>query len=106
MPIDAPADRTLHQTLPGGRDLSLGAAGTDQGEQCVGVIAAIGNDVAALETLKQVRCGSQIVGLPCGQHDADWQAVFVNHRIDLGAQSSTRATDGVILTPFFPPAAC
>jgi hypothetical protein len=26
--------------------------------------------------------------------------------MDLGAQSSTRATDGVIVAPFLPPAAC
>jgi hypothetical protein len=26
--------------------------------------------------------------------------------VDLAGQSSTRATDGVIRTPFFPPAAC
>jgi hypothetical protein len=26
--------------------------------------------------------------------------------VDLGAQSSTRTADGVILAPFFPPLAC
>ena len=83
--IDLPIDRAVHQAIPGGWDLGLGAAGTDQSEQSVGVIAAIGNNVSALEAVKQVWCGSQVVCLPGGQHDAYWQPVFVNYRIYLGA---------------------
>jgi hypothetical protein len=32
--------------------------------------------------------------------------VSIDHGVDLGAQSSTRTADGVILAPFFPPPAC
>jgi hypothetical protein len=42
-----------------------------------------------------------------GREDqANGQSALVDDRIDLGAQSTTRATDGVIRTPFFAPAAC
>jgi hypothetical protein len=36
----------------------------------------------------------------------DRQAVLIDHGVDLGAQSATRTANGVILAPFFPPAAC
>jgi hypothetical protein len=62
--------------------------------------------MAALQPFEQMGCGAQIVGLPCGEHEPYRQTVLIDKRVDLGAQSSTRAADGVILTPFFPPAAC
>jgi hypothetical protein len=40
------------------------------------------------------------------QDDTDGQANRIYHGVDLGAQSSTRTTDGVIRAPFLPPAAC
>jgi hypothetical protein len=47
-----------------------------------------------------------IVRLPRGQNDADRQSIVAHDGVDLGAQSPTRETDGVILAPFLPPAAC
>jgi hypothetical protein len=84
----------------------LGAAGPDQFEQGVGVIASVGDDMAAFEAFEQARGGSQIMSLTRGQHEPHGQAFLIDDRIDLGAQSSTRTADGVILAPFFPPAAC
>jgi hypothetical protein len=46
------------------------------------------------------------VGLAGGEHQPQRQSVGADDGMDLGAQSSTRAADGVILAPFFPPAAC
>lgn len=40
------------------------------------------------------------------QQQFDGQAMLIDHCVDLGAQSSTRAADGVIRTPFVPPATC
>ena len=44
--------------------MSLGAAGPDHVQEGVGVIATIGDDVAALEPLQQKRRSTQIVSLP------------------------------------------
>ena len=104
--IDAPVDGTMHEPMTGRGNVGLGSAGADQFEQRIGVITAVGNDVAAFETFKQKRSGSQIVSLSRGQHQAHRQAVLIHEGIDLGAQSATRAADGVIFAPFLPPAAC
>ena len=106
LPIDAPIDRSADQPLAGGGNVGFGPAGSDQIEQRIGVIASVGNDVAALESRKQKRRRTQIVVLSSRQHEPDRQTVLIDQSIDLGAQSSTRTTDGVILAPFFPPAAC
>ncbi len=104
--IDAFVDGAVDKTLAGGRNMGLGAAGPDQVEQCVGVVASISDNVAAFETVEQLRGRAQIMGLAGGQHEAYRQAVFIDQSIDLVAQSSTRTADGVIFAPFFPPAAC
>jgi hypothetical protein len=41
-----------------------------------------------------------------GQHQPHRQAILIDQGVDLGTQSSTRTANGVILTSFFPPAAC
>lgn len=104
--VDAAVDRAMDKPLAGRGDVGLGASGPDQVEQAVGVIAAIGHDVAASQAGQQIGRRLQVVGLAGGQYQADRQAVLVDDGVDLGAQSSTRAADGVIRTPFFPPAAC
>lgn len=86
--------------------MSLGTAGSDQIEQCIGVITSVGDDVTALQAREQAWRRTQIVVLPGSQDEPHRQAVLIDQGVDFGAQSSTRAADGVILAPFFPPAAC
>lgn len=86
--------------------MGLCAGGADQFEQGVGVVAAISDDVAAPEASQQPWSGPQIVGLAGGEHQPDGQAVLVDDSVNLGAQSATRTTDGVIFAPFLAPAAC
>jgi hypothetical protein len=86
--------------------MRLGTAGADQVEQGIGVIATVCDDVTAFEPFEQMRSGAQIMSLTRGQREPYRQAFLIDDRIDLGAQSSTRTADGVILAPFFPPAAC
>lgn len=70
-------------------------------------VAAVGHDIAAqAERPDQLGCRGLVGGLAGGEHEADRQAMAVNDGMDLGGQSSTGATDGVIRTPFLPPAAC
>ena len=80
--------------------------GADQGEQSIGVVATVGDDVAAPEAGQQLRSCPQVVGLAGSEHQPDRQAVLVDDGVDLGAQSATRTADGVIFAPFLPPAAC
>src|SRR5689334_12456324 len=62
--------------------------------------------MAAGKTLEQARGGEKIMALAGSKSDPDRKTVFINERVDLCAQSSTRTADGVILAPLFPPAAC
>ena len=78
----------------------------DEIEDGAGVVAAIRDDVPGRAMSgEEVADGCLVGGLPGQQRDRDWQAAVIDHGIDLGAQSSTRATEGVILPPFFA-AAC
>src|SRR5690606_7434640 len=45
-------------------------------------------------------------GLARREHEAHRPAAVVDDGVDLGAQPSTGAAEGVILAPLFPPAAC
>jgi len=104
--VDAAIDGAMDKPVAGGADVRRRAGGADQMEQSIGVITPVGDDVMALQAGQKTGRRLQIVGLPGGQHQADRQTVLIDDRVDLGTQSSTRAADGVIRTPFFPPAAC
>lgn len=60
----------------------------------------------AVQVVKQRKSGGLVRGLARTQRQADRQALLIHDRIDPGAQSATRATDGVIFAPFLPEAAC
>jgi len=49
----------------------FGTGSADQLEQGVGVIASVGNDVAAFEASQQLRGRTQVVSLSGGQQEAD-----------------------------------
>ena len=76
-------------------------------ENGAGVVAAVGDHVAGQrQAFDQPWKGGLVGGLARREDEADGQAAGIDHGVDLGAQSSTRTTDGVIRAPFFPPAAC
>ncbi|ALG89205.1 hypothetical protein TQ29_02215 [Actibacterium sp. EMB200-NS6] len=76
----------------------------DQGHR---IIAAVGHDMGrARETVNQLRRGGFVTGLAGAECQPDRQAHLIHDRVDLGTQSATRATDGVIRAAFFLPAAC
>ena len=56
--VDAPIYRTLNHALAGRGYVGFGPVGSDQIEQGVGVIAAIGDDMPAFETGEQKRRGT------------------------------------------------
>ena len=78
-----------------------------QFDQRLCIIPAVGNEVAAgLERSDQHRRDGLVRRLALRQDNAHRQAGLVDDGVDLGAQSSTRTANGVIRTPFLPPAAC
>jgi len=83
--IDSPVYGTMYQALAGRRNMGLGATGSDQVEQCVGVIAAVGDDMAAFEAIQQDRRRAQVMVLSGGQHEPYRQAILIDQGVDLGA---------------------
>ena len=107
MAVEFRIDRALELAIAAGRDVGAPALGCDQVEQGLGVVAAIGDEVApGREAGEESRSHGLVGGLAWREDDPDRQAAAVDDDVELGAQSSTRTTDGVIRPPFFPPAAC
>lgn len=76
-------------------------------EHGVAVVAAIGDGgLGGRQAVKQRGHGGLVGCLSRGDEQPHRQALLVDHGMDLGAQSATRTADGVIRTPFLPPAAC
>lgn len=70
-------------------------------------VAAVADDIAGQsERADQFGRGGLVGGLPRGEQEPDREAPSVHDGVDLGRQPSTGETDGVILAPLFPPAAC
>lgn len=89
------------------RDVGTNTRGGCQVDEGTGIVTAIGDQVVGARECRDQGGGGLLVGgLSGGQCEADGQALAIDDGIDLGAQSSTRTTDGVIRTPFLPPAAC
>ncbi len=105
--IDLGIDRSLDLDVALGWDVRNGATGLDKLDDGAGVIAAISDHIAGQgQSMEQHRRGGYVGGLAGREDEPDGQATGVDHGVDLAAQSATRTTNGVIRTPFFPPAAC
>ena len=99
--------RALLPAIPLGRDVGARAMVGNELEDGAGVVAAVGDGVPGrLKAVKEGRHGSLVRGLARGEHEAARQAATVDDDVDFGAQPASRASDGVVRTPFFPPAAC
>ena len=105
--IDRVIYGALRLAIPLGWDMRFGPARPDLLDQRHRVIAPVGHDMRRSgQAVDQRRSGGLVGGLSGAERQADRKAVLVHNGVDLGAQSATRATDGVIRPPFFPPAAC
>jgi hypothetical protein len=72
-----------------------------------GAVAAVGNGFAGgPQAVDEARQGGLVGGLAGRQQQPHRQSRRIDDGVDLCAQSSTRTANGVILAPFFPPAAC
>jgi hypothetical protein len=107
LPIDQVVDRALDLAVTAGRDVRPSATRFDQIDDSPSVIAAVSDEVSIrLEPFDQSRRNGLIGRLTLRKHNPYRHSLLIDYRIDLGAQSSARTTDGVIRAPFFPPAAC
>lgn len=105
--VERGLDCALDDAVPLGRDVGAASLGWDEVDDGAGVVAAIGDQrLGGRQAVKQSRDGRLVGGLARRDQQPDRQAVLIDDRVDLGAQSSTRTADGVIRAPFLPPAAC
>lgn len=89
-----------------GGDMRRAAAGRHAFDQREAVIAAIRDHDAWRQGVQQDGRRGLVRCLPRREVKPDRQSILIHDGMDLGAQSATRAANGVILAPFFPPAAC
>lgn len=106
LPVEVWRNAALLTHAALGRDVGLAAARGDPFDQRQAVVAAICNHGAGRQCVQQDRGYCLVRGLSRRDVETDRQAILINDGMDLGAQSATRTANGVILAPFFPPAAC
>lgn len=83
------------------------SVGLDRLNDRLAEIAAVGDDVAGQRQWRdELRRRGPVGGLARGEDQPHRQARSVDDGVDPGAEPSTGATDGVVLAPLFPPAAC
>ncbi len=94
----------LLPAVPLGRDVGARAVVSNELEDGAGVAAAVGDGVPGrLKAVKEGRHGNLVGGLARGDHEAARQAKAVDDDVDFGAQPASRASDGLVRTPFFRP---
>lgn len=105
--IDRVVDGAIDQPAAEARNMGPSSSFANEVENGVAIVAAICDHVAPGRQMPQeVGHSALIVRLSCAQNNSYRQAIVIYDRVDLSAQSPTRTTDGVILAPFLPPAAC
>lgn len=105
--IELGIDRADDTDIALAGDVGGCAGGLDSLADWAAEVTAIGDYIAAqAQRPDQFGRRGLVGGLACGEHEADRQAASVDDGVDLGGQSPTGATDGVIRAPFLPPAAC
>ena len=105
--VDLAVDDTTNPDVALRGNVSRSAAGLDELDDRAGEETTVGNHMAGQgKAFDQLRKGSLVGRLARRENQAHRQTLVIHNGMDLGAQSSTRTADGVIRTPFLPPAAC
>ena len=105
--VDVPINAALHLSVTLGRNVGADISGLSEFDKGFGVVTTISDEGAGSTQALNQRTGSFFVRCLAGrQSEPDRQTIAIYDGVDLGAQSSTRTTDGVIRGSFFPPAAC
>lgn len=105
--VDFGIDRAADPDIALAGDVGAAAHGFYEVNDAAREVAAISNHATPqCEAGKQFRRRGLVGGLAGRENQPDGQSARVDHDMDLGAQSASRSSDGVIRAPFFPPAAC
>jgi hypothetical protein len=89
-----------------GRDVGQRAMVFDLTPDSVGVVALVRmHDIAIWKTVEQRRASAAIRDLAAGQQESERAALSIGQRVDLGRATASRAANGLIFLPPFPPAA-
>jgi hypothetical protein len=104
--IDMPVERDLCGSRGVGRDHGRRARGCDGGSEMVCVVGGVGEDEARREALNQRARLRRVPGLAGGEQEPRRTAEAADRQMDLCAQAASRASDRLILSPPFAPAAC
>jgi len=88
------------------RNHRLGAQLGDRAEQRIGIECFVRNDCLRREPLDELMCLGQIVRLSGRKRPAHQMAQALDQAVNLGAQSSTRASDRLVALFLGAPAAC
>ena len=100
-------DASDHPNIALAGDVGRCAERGEQLDDAAGAVAAVGNGFARWpQAVDQARQRGLVGGLAGRQHYSNRQPYGIDDGVDFRTQSPTRAADGVILAPFFPPAAC
>ncbi len=104
--VEGGIDGALDLAVALGGDVSPPSMRLYEIEHGASIVAAIRDDVAGARMPREKALDRRLVrGLPRREGYGDRKPACIDHRVDLGAQSSTRTTEGVIRPPFFA-AAC
>ena len=102
--VEVMGHRALLPAVPLGWDVGARAMVGDAFEDGAGVAAAGGDGVPGrLKAVKEGGHGSLVGGLARSEREAARQAAAADDDVDFGDQPASRASDGVIRTPFSRP---
>lgn len=105
--IEHRIDCALDFAIPLCGNVSVSTTLADQIHNGLSIVTAVSHKgLGRFETVDQCLDSCLVRCLAGRKGNPQRQSILIDQSIDLGAQSSTRPADGVIRTPFFPPAAC
>lgn len=105
--VEVTIDRALKLDAALGRDMGLATRISNEVDDGAAVVTTVSDErLGRRQSGQKVWHGGLVRRLPWGDQQPDRQSVLIDDGMDLGAQSATRTANGVIRTPFLPPAAC
>lgn len=88
--------------MAAGRDDRLAALLVDEIVQAVGVVGAIGQNLAGRDATDQIAGGRHVILLARAEDEADRQAKRIDYGVDFGAEPAARAPESLGLSaPLF-----
>lgn len=99
--VSMPVDLAWRIPVAAGQDDGLCARSLDDSNQCIAVVALVGDDCLGRYGLDQGRSLCNVGDWSAGQDQADGVAQRIHASMNLGGQSAPRASDRLIATVFW-----